>query len=398
MMAVDSKQGSNGSNENQATPAAAGHGKFPRRKRGSALQKAAGSLPSVETSLDEFIARANSTLVDAANWDKAEKEARAQDLQQREADQQRWKAAEGQLHESEVREQSLRRQLDGLQGRLAEAEARAAVAGSSGSSQELALQGLKAQTSRAEERARTAEAKAEQLAADLALAASRPSLSAPQAFHDEDADERAKIAEAKAAKAIAAAKAAAAGLNVSSEIAAIESGLVVPAHGPRKSSNALVYAFAALAIGAAAMFAVNKLVLNKDEQATAAPAPAAQVAPAQPAAAPAQAPAPAPAAAPSKPTVTPIEEPAPAPSIEPPAKQAEPAPAPAPAPAPPPAHHAPAPAHHAAPAPAPAPKKQPAPGLADPFAGSAPAPAPKKQPAAKAPEKKPAAGGIVDPF
>src|SRR5258708_7466181 len=39
-----------------------------RRKRPSSLMTAASSLPSVESSLDEFISRANQTLTDAHSW------------------------------------------------------------------------------------------------------------------------------------------------------------------------------------------------------------------------------------------------------------------------------------------------------------------------------------------
>ncbi|MGE5181027.1 MAG: hypothetical protein ACM31C_03150 [Acidobacteriota bacterium] len=400
MMAVESKQGGS-----QGTGSVPPTGGARRVKRSSALQKAAGALPSVETSLDEFIARANATLLDASNWDTAEKEAKAQDLERREADQLRWKAAEQQLRESEAREQSLRRQLDGLQGKLAEAEARAAVAGTTGSHDGV-IADLKLRLQRADERTRAAEARSEQLSVELA---SRPSVSPQQLFamgstEDAGADDRVRIAEAKAAKAIAAAKAAAAGLNVHSEIAAIESGLVAPELAqPARKSNAAVIGFASLLVGAAVMFAVTKLVIDKDQGAApSVPAPAAQVQPAQPQVA---APAPAPAAAPAKPVVTPIEEPAPAP--QPAAAEAQPEPAPAeakaePAPAPKPApkrgaavHHAAPAAHHAAPAKAAA-KPASEGTLADPFA-SGPAPAKKSAPKA---EKKPAngSGAIVDPF
>ena len=404
-MAVETKQGGTAQTtpQNVAGAAQAANGK--RRKRTSSLLQTAGTLPSVETSLDEFIARANSTLLDAANWDSAEKQAKQDDADRREADQLRWQAAEQQLRESEAREQSLRRQLDGLQGKLAEAEARAAVAAGTGSHDGV-IADLKVRLQRADEAARIAHSRAEQLQIELA---SKPAAAPVPAYfgqNTEDAEERARIAEAKAAKAIAAAKAASAGLNVAGEIAAIESGLVVPEfHPQKKGGNALVVGIAALLVGAAVMFAVTKVLDKNNEQS--APAAAAQVQPAPAAAAPA----PAPAAAPAKPVVTPIEEPAPAPAQEaakapepaaapapaPETAKVEPAPAPAPAPAPkaPAVHHAaPAIVHHAAPAKAPA-AKAPEGGLADPFA-SPPAPAAKKS-APKA-DKKAAGGAIVDPF
>ena len=56
-MAVDSKQGGNGG----PSPAATLTGVGARKKGASHLMAAAEQLPSVENSLDEFIAKANST-------------------------------------------------------------------------------------------------------------------------------------------------------------------------------------------------------------------------------------------------------------------------------------------------------------------------------------------------
>ncbi|HEX7702593.1 MAG TPA: hypothetical protein VF403_17760, partial [Kofleriaceae bacterium] len=215
-----------------------------RRKRPSSLLSAAGSLPSVESSLDEFISRANQTLTDPDQWHAAEDAAKQQDSDQREQDQLRWRAAEQQLREGDAREQSLRRQLDGLQGRLAEAEARAAVAGSG--SQDGVIADLKMRLTRADERiaaaeyhAQQADGRSQQLATEL-TAAKATAVSTPSAqfFNAGDADDRIRIAEAKAAKAIAIARAASAGLTVSpADIAAIESGLVVADHGHAKGTN-----------------------------------------------------------------------------------------------------------------------------------------------------------------
>src|SRR5690242_10532710 len=58
-----------------AAAAAAGKNK---RKRPSSLMAIQSSLPSVENSLDEFIARANETLVDAEKW-QAEKAAQQEE-------------------------------------------------------------------------------------------------------------------------------------------------------------------------------------------------------------------------------------------------------------------------------------------------------------------------------
>ena len=131
-----------------------------RRKRPSSLLAQAVSLPSVESSLDEFIARANETLSDSSSaFDAArtaEKELKQEDEKRKEADGLRWKAAEQQMRESHAREESLRRQLDGLQGKLAEAEARAAVA-SAGGSQDGIIADLKVRLTAADDRLRTAD-------------------------------------------------------------------------------------------------------------------------------------------------------------------------------------------------------------------------------------------------
>jgi hypothetical protein len=143
-MAVDSKlgetklgMGANGKHTNPMTngatiPVVAEGTK--RLKRASSLRESATSLPKVEHSLDEFIARANQTLVDVSAWGTADQQAKDADEKRREQDALRWKQAEAQMRDSAVREQSLRGQLDGLQGKLAEAEARVAVALSTASS------------------------------------------------------------------------------------------------------------------------------------------------------------------------------------------------------------------------------------------------------------------------
>ncbi len=335
-MAVDSKQGVNGSANGKLSKAG--------RKRPSSLMAQASSLPKVEHSLDEFIAKANQTLVDVSNWGAADAEAKAEDVARREQDALRMRAAETQMKEGEAREQSLRRQLDGLQGKLAEAEARAAVAASSAAegrggvmgsaAHDQTLAQLRAQIESAEQQRKAAELKNSQLSTALSDAknevaiarASAPAISVPTStFDDGEAAERVRIAEAKATKAIAAAKAAQAGLTVSpADIAAIESGLVVTNMEPAKGSPWAAIAIAFVG-GLGLMLVLWKFVLNKNDEAKpaaaqppTAPSPtAAQPAAAQPdptPVAPATAPATAPAAAatapvaPSKPIVTPIEE------------------------------------------------------------------------------------------
>jgi hypothetical protein len=372
-----------------------------RRKRPSSLMSTAGSLPSVESSLDEFISRANQTLTDPDQWNAAEVAAKQQDSDQREQDQQRWRAAEHQLREGEAREQSLRRQLDGLQGRLAEAEARAAVAGSG--SQDGVIADLKMRLTRADERIQAAEyhasqadQRATQLTGELSLAKTEARPSA-QFFNQGDSDERIRLAEAKASKALAIARAASAGLTVSqADISAIESGLVVSDMPQSKGTNWLAVGGAFIG-GLAIMFGVSKAI-QKDPAPVAA---AAQPAPTEQAVAPAPAPTP-------KPTVTPIEDNnAPVKAAEAAADQpkVDPIPVPAPVPvadkaAPQPKHQQAAavqPKHQQAAAPA---KKQPPAaaksngGIADPFGDSTPA----KGPAKKAPADKKPAGGIADPF
>ena len=401
-------------------PAVAANGKSRTRKRPSSLMAQASSLPSVESSLDEFIARANETLVDTAGFN-AELVRKEEDEKRKEADALRWKAAEQQMRESQAREEALRRQLDGLQGKLAEAEARAAVA-SAGGSQDGVIADLKVRLTATDERlraaeeqtrslqdaARSAEERAgklaqEVIAAKAAAAAAPPVPAASLSFGDDaELEQRLKIAETKAAKAIAAAKAASMGLTVNpADIAAIESGLVVPMDTGKKGTNwGLV--IAAVLVGGAVAFAAAFVVLKKND----APTAAASTAPAAEQAQPQAAPAPAPAPAPAQPIVTPIEEPAPAAAAPAPAAPAAAAPvveepkaeepkaeAPKAAAAEEPKAEEPkaAPAKKAVPArkaPKKAAKKAPAGGLADPFGD---APAPKKK------EKKPA-GGIVDPF
>ncbi|MEO8840711.1 MAG: hypothetical protein ABI591_08125 [Kofleriaceae bacterium] len=409
MMAVETNKGDVSPAQTLTGVAAAVNGKH-RRKRPSSLLQAASSLPTVESSLDEFISRANQTLTDPDQWHAAEEAAKQQDSDQREQDQLRWRAAEQQLREGDVREQSLRRQLDGLQGRLAEAEARAAVAGTG--SHDGVIADLKMRLTRSDERiaaaeyhAQQAEGRTQQLATELtAVKATAVSTPSTQFFNAGDADDRIRIAEAKASKAIAIARAASAGLTVSpGDIAAIESGLVVPDHGPAKGTNWIAIAGAFIG-GLAIMFGVSRMTA-KDQ-------PAAPVA-----AAAAVAPAP---AVPVKPTVTPIEEPkdtaaAAAPAADPnkAAEAAAPVPTTDPAKPEPPKTDMPVaaepakitqPAKHGAPAavapkhttPA-AKKQQPAAAgsIADPFGDSTTA---KKTPGKKTPEKKPAGGAIVDPF
>ncbi|HEY3805289.1 MAG TPA: hypothetical protein VGL61_21930 [Kofleriaceae bacterium] len=342
----------------------AANGAKPRSKRRSSLEMIAISnqLPSVERSLDEFIARANQTL-NPETWKHAEHEAKAQDDARREADSLRWKAAEHQLREGEARETVLRRQLDGLQGRLAEAEARAAVASSS-SSHDGVVADLKVRLTRADDKAAAAEAREREMTLELAAArASSASIPSFSSASSEDADARVRLAEAKAAKALAAARAAAAGLTVNpADLAAIESGLVVPIEPPRAGTN--WYAVTAALVGGVACGLVIMFAVSRTSAKPSAPAPTPVAAVPDHAAAPAAAP------APHEPTVTPIvtpiEDPTPAP-----AQAAAPAPAPeAPvaAPVPAPVHHAAPPVHHAAPKAKPAaPKPASSAGIVDPF-------------------------------
>jgi len=438
-MAVDSKlgetklgigaNGANGANgavngASTAVPQVAEGTK--RTKRTSSLMRSASSLPKVEHSLDEFIARANQTLVDVSNWGTTDQVAKEEDEKRREQDALRWKQAETQMKESEARESSLRGQLDGLQGKLAEAEARAAVAMSSSSNSMKAvgahdstLDNLRKEIELAQQRMRSSEQKSQELAKALELAktevAARPAVALDSAYGHDDAEERIRHAEAKAAKALAAARAAAAGLTVSSaDLAAIESGLVVPMQPEKRTPwIAIMLAFAG---GLGIMFLVWKFALSNPAAAQlptktepVAPPPAAEVK---------LAPTPPPVAPPTKPTVTPIDDgvqpaavddtkqgPTVTPIDEPPVKAevktaepevkpAEPEVKPEPVVKKPvepkivkkPAVTKPAVRKDKKPA-------KPAGGIADPFADP---PAAPKKPAPKKPEKP--AGGIVDPF
>jgi hypothetical protein len=426
--------GANGTNgaarsNGAATPVVAEGTK--RTKRTSSLMRSASSLPKVEHSLEEFIARANQTLVDVTGWGNTDDQAaREEDDKRREQDAQRWKQAEQQMRESQAREASLRRQLDGLQGKLAEAEARVAVALSASGqfpvanpAQDKALDELRSQIEQANQRLKASEDRSSDLARALESAkteaAARPVVPVDPAGSMVDtaaAEERIRLAEAKAAKALAAARAAAAGLTVSSaDLAAIESGLVVPMVEPERRTPwiPIMLAFAG---GLGIMFLVWKFALSNK----------AETPQAQPQTAPVTQPAtqPDPTPAPASPTVTPIDEsgnagkPAaaasedvatpvvtddvkakPAPTVTPIDPEPEPEPVKAePVKA--------APVVKAKPEPRVAPKPEPRvtkpavrkdppkatkPAIEDPFATPAPKPAPKKAP-------KPAGGGIVDPF
>jgi hypothetical protein len=411
MMAVDSKLGEtklgvvatngangaavNGTQPNGAPTALPGQVAegTKRTKRTSSLMKSASSLPKVEHSLDEFIARANQTLVDVSNWGTADQQAREQDEKRREVDALRWKQAESQMRESEVRESTLRRQLDGLQGKLAEAEARAAVAGTQmgSAAHDTKIEALRAEIEQAAQRMRVSEQRSQELSKALEVAktevAARPVFAIEP--DDNDAEERIRHAEAKAAKALAAARAAAAGLTVSSaDLAAIESGLVVPLQAERRTPwIAIMLAFAG---GLGIMFLVWKFALSNNGK----DAPKVETS-ATPTAQPAVQAAPPPApAAPVKPTVTPIDDgtqPAaatdnskkPGPTVTPiepevkPEVKAETKPAPEP---------------EIKPEPKPVVKK----AVTRPAVRTTPTPAAKTQPAKKTPGKP--AGGIADPF
>jgi hypothetical protein len=439
-MAVDSKLGEtklgvgvNGANgatngaaaNGTATPVVAEGTK--RTKRTSSLMRSASSLPKVEHSLDEFIARANQTLVDVSSWGSVDQTAKEADEKRREQDALRWKTAETQMRESDVREQALKRQLDGLQGKLAEAEARVAVAlsasgsmpamtSASNAAQEKALEELRAQIAQAQTRIATSEQKSQELAKALEIAktevSARPVASAIDGSVDHsEVEDRIRLAEAKAAKALAAARAAAAGLTVSSaDLAAIESGLVVPMAPERRTPwIPIMLAFAG---GLGIMFLVWKFALSGGNGAAAAklepaptpaPAPAAVVQEPVKAAPPPTTP---PPSEPAKPTVTPIDDttPQPAAAEEPkkgptvtPIEEPKTVKVEEPKKDPPKAvvvkKAAPAPAVRATPAvKKDPPKKATKPTIEDPFADPAPA---KKAPAKK-PEKP--AGAIVDPF
>src|SRR5215471_16767349 len=120
-MAVESKHEGNGTSAGSTmtgVPTASGTitgmpAATKRKKRPSSLLAVATSLPSVETSLEEFIARANQTDVDVNTWDSAEREARQEDERRKEADALRWKAAEEQLRDGQQRESALKHKLDG---------------------------------------------------------------------------------------------------------------------------------------------------------------------------------------------------------------------------------------------------------------------------------------------
>ena len=101
-----------------------GHtGNGSHRRRASSLMQAATALPTVESSLEDFIARANATLVDVDQWDaeaRAEKERQAQAARDAEADRVR-------DAQKVVREESARAQAK-LEARIATLESEYSVA------------------------------------------------------------------------------------------------------------------------------------------------------------------------------------------------------------------------------------------------------------------------------
>jgi hypothetical protein len=119
-MPADDNHGQNGTHTHGANGGAA-----PRARRTSALMQAASALPTVEASLEDFIARANSTMVDIAGWGLGDEHS---DRAARDADQERNRELQEQTRaEAELREAELARRLSEVETKLAEAEARVAV-------------------------------------------------------------------------------------------------------------------------------------------------------------------------------------------------------------------------------------------------------------------------------
>jgi len=120
-MSTEEKHGSNGHNGN-------GHSTTARPRRRSSLMQAAVALPTVESSLEDFIARANATLVDVDAWEseaRAEKERQARESA--DAEQAKLREVETSLRADAARERGLlERRIETLQQELAEAQARRA--------------------------------------------------------------------------------------------------------------------------------------------------------------------------------------------------------------------------------------------------------------------------------
>jgi chromosome segregation ATPase len=144
----------------------AGNGAFAdgtnRRRRTSALMKAAQTMPTVEASLDDFIARANQTLLDVGGWGISEEQARIEkeraQREARDAEDNRVRDAQLQVRaEADRREAALTRRLIELETKLAEAEAHAALAHQGEDAKGSALAELRARADGAESRARAGE-------------------------------------------------------------------------------------------------------------------------------------------------------------------------------------------------------------------------------------------------
>ena len=154
---TDDKPGTNGHASNGS-----------RGKRRSSLMQAAVALPSVESSLEDFIARANSTLVDVDAWEaqaRAERERVARDAQSaedakiRQAEEAVRADANAQRQRLEKRIGDLEAELADVSARRAELEAKVAVLGSS-QAMTATVSDLEAKLAAADEKAKAAEAKA----------------------------------------------------------------------------------------------------------------------------------------------------------------------------------------------------------------------------------------------
>ena len=243
--------------------------------RPSALMRVASTISTghnVESSLDDFISRANETLLDMDGWGIAEAEEKARKAERaaHEAD----KAAAIELVEVQTRREA-----------LAEASKEQAVLAARVAELEKQLEAAAKAADKAQSKADKAESKAESKAAkaksEVAASATTTIEQHPDAqfledqlakakSHAKKAESRARTAEAKATKALAAARAAVQGIRVDpADLDDIEEGLgavsATPVEEPTAKKFPIGLLAAAFVGGLVIMFGVTKIMGGGDK-------------------------------------------------------------------------------------------------------------------------------------
>ena len=321
-----------------------------RRRRPSTLSDVAAALPTVESSLESFSSRANSTILDVGGWAIGDASPAATEAEQKRADVEAARIREAVANaraEAALEHDILRRTIDDLNVKIAAADAKLASAeskiawhvanASSAAGQSAApdpaltehIAELQAQLEQAEQRVAAAanaanikvqqaemrvtaaEARAQTAArASVVSAPLAPAVGIDEGMADRlrQSEERARSAELRANKALAAARAAAAGLTVSNaDLDQIQAGLPPSddfraAAAPKKALSMPLVIGGAFIGALAVMFVVSQLLKKPAPTIVVQPVPTPAVA----------APAPTPAPAPAPVVVQPAPAPAPA--------------------------------------------------------------------------------------